>query len=175
MDCVVQADDSAGTKLTGSVINAIIFVAIVAAMTCVLVLLFKYGVRSAVPSCMPTFMYAELPHSLQLTHAMSLLQCTKFIYAYMGLSGFRWAILHDALFAHASNRVCPGPAALRSQGVSQPPCCLACSIYFMLSGIIILQLLHKFQIHVDWITFSFVLYNFSVRRGNSTGAAACCK
>lgn len=88
-----QADDSAGTKLTGSVINALIFVAIVAAMTCVLVLLFKYG-------------------------------CTKFIYAYMSFSGF--------------------------------------SIYFMLSGIIILQLLHKFQIHVDWITFSFVLYNFSV-------------
>ncbi len=43
----------------------------------------------------------------------------------------------------------------------------------MLSGIIILQLLHKFQIHVDWITFSFVLYNFSVRRDKFTGAAAC--
>eukprot|EP00891_Asterochloris_glomerata_P002404 jgi/Astpho2/2404/e_gw1.00044.70.1_t len=93
LNVIVQADDSAGTKLTGSVINALIFVAIVAAMTCVLVLLFKYG-------------------------------CTKFIYAYMSFSGF--------------------------------------SIYFMLSGIIILQLLHKFQIHVDWITFSFVLYNFSV-------------
>ena len=43
----------------------------------------------------------------------------------------------------------------------------------MLSGIIILQLLHKFQMHVDWITFSFVLCNFSVRRDKSTGAAAC--
>ena len=46
----MQADDSAGTKLTGSVVNALIFVAIIAAMTCVLVLLFKYGVRAAVSS-----------------------------------------------------------------------------------------------------------------------------
>ncbi len=40
----VQADDSTGTKLAGSVINAAIFVVIVGLMTFVLVLLFKYGV-----------------------------------------------------------------------------------------------------------------------------------
>ncbi len=40
-----QADDSTGTKLAGSVINAVIFVVIVGVMTFVLVLLFKYGVR----------------------------------------------------------------------------------------------------------------------------------
>ena len=44
----VQADDSTGTKLAGSVINAAIFVVIVGLMTFVLVLLFKYGV-----SCFP--------------------------------------------------------------------------------------------------------------------------
>ena len=40
----MQADDSTGTKLAGSVINAAIFVVIVGLMTFVLVLLFKYGV-----------------------------------------------------------------------------------------------------------------------------------
>ncbi|CAL5221531.1 g3739 [Coccomyxa viridis] len=38
-----KADDSTGTKLAGSVINAAIFVVIVGLMTFVLVLLFKYG------------------------------------------------------------------------------------------------------------------------------------
>ena len=42
-----QGDDSAGTKFVGSLINALIFVAVVAGMTFVLVLLFKYGVRAA--------------------------------------------------------------------------------------------------------------------------------
>lgn len=42
----LQADDSTGTKLAGSVINAAIFVVIVGLMTFVLVLLFKYGVSS---------------------------------------------------------------------------------------------------------------------------------
>ena len=83
-------------------------------------------------------------------------------------------MLHDAsLWCMHAAGFCLGPAALTSAGVSQPPCCPACSIYFMLSGIIILQLLHNFQIHVDWITFSFVLYNFSVRRDKCTSAAAC--
>lgn len=44
-----QADDSTGTKLAGSLINALIFVIIVAAMTFVLFLLFKYGVRPCMP------------------------------------------------------------------------------------------------------------------------------
>jgi len=42
---VLQEGDSTGQKLSGSVINAIIFVSIIAAMTFVLVLLFKYRVR----------------------------------------------------------------------------------------------------------------------------------
>ncbi len=41
----LQTDDSTGTKLAGSVINALIFVVIVGLMTFVLVLLFKYGVK----------------------------------------------------------------------------------------------------------------------------------
>lgn len=39
-----QSGDSAGQKLSGSIINAIIFVSIVAGMTFILVLLFKYRV-----------------------------------------------------------------------------------------------------------------------------------
>lgn len=41
-----QGDDSTSDKITGSIINAAIFVGVVALMTFVLVLLFKYGVRS---------------------------------------------------------------------------------------------------------------------------------
>jgi hypothetical protein len=41
----MQDDETAGSKLRGSLINAIVFVAIVTAMTFIIVLLFKYGVR----------------------------------------------------------------------------------------------------------------------------------
>jgi hypothetical protein len=43
----LQAGDSAGQKLGGALLNAVIFVAIVAGMTFVLFLLFKYKVRQA--------------------------------------------------------------------------------------------------------------------------------
>ena len=36
------------------------------------------------------------------------------------------------------------------------------SIFFVLVGIIVLQLLVKFQIPLDAFSFSFMLYNFSV-------------
>ena len=39
----LQGDDSTAEKITGSVVNAVIFVAVIALMTCVLFLLFKYG------------------------------------------------------------------------------------------------------------------------------------
>ena len=39
-----QGDDSTSDKITGSIINAAIFVGIIALMTFLLVLLFKYGV-----------------------------------------------------------------------------------------------------------------------------------
>ena len=44
--CHLQDGDSAGTKLSGSIINALIFIGVVTVMTFILVLLFKYGVRS---------------------------------------------------------------------------------------------------------------------------------
>lgn len=47
---VVQAGDSNGEKLGGSLLNALVFIAIVTAMTFGMVLLFKYGVRSDVPA-----------------------------------------------------------------------------------------------------------------------------
>lgn len=39
-----QGDDSTSDKITGSIINAVIFVGVIALMTFLLVLLFKYGV-----------------------------------------------------------------------------------------------------------------------------------
>ena len=45
---VLQEGDSAGTKLSGSVINALIFVGIIAVTTFIMVLLFKYRVCSEV-------------------------------------------------------------------------------------------------------------------------------
>ncbi|DBB12702.1 TPA: hypothetical protein ACH3X3_005479 [Trebouxia sp. C0006] len=88
-----QGDDSTAEKITGSIVNAAIFVGVIASMTFVLVLLFKYGY-------------------------------TKAIYAYMAFAGF--------------------------------------SIFFVLVGIIMLQLLVKFQIPLDAFSFSFMLYNFSM-------------
>jgi hypothetical protein len=44
-DRCVQESDSTGTKFEGALINALIFVVIVGAMTFVLFLLFKYKVR----------------------------------------------------------------------------------------------------------------------------------
>jgi presenilin 1 len=44
--CNLQEGDSAGKKLSGSIINALIFIGVVTVMTFILVLLFKYGVRS---------------------------------------------------------------------------------------------------------------------------------
>lgn len=43
--CCLQAGDSAAQKLGGALANAAIFIAIIAALTFGLVLLFKHGVR----------------------------------------------------------------------------------------------------------------------------------
>ena len=62
----MQEDETAGSKLRGSLINAIVFVAIVTVMTFVIVLLFKYGVRNvfstkraALPGIFHTREYAQ--------------------------------------------------------------------------------------------------------------------
>ena len=47
---VLQDDDSTGTKITGAVINAGIFVVFVGLLTFGLVLLYKYGVRCLSPA-----------------------------------------------------------------------------------------------------------------------------
>ncbi|PSC76470.1 presenilin isoform B [Micractinium conductrix] len=88
-----QEGDTTGQKLSGAVINALIFVGVVAVMTFVLVLLFKYG-------------------------------CVRVIYAYMGLAGF--------------------------------------SIFFVLAGIIALELLQHWHVHLDFISFSYILFNFAM-------------
>lgn len=88
-----QEGDTTGQKLSGAVINSLIFIGVVAVMTFILVLLFKYGY-------------------------------TKFIYAYMGFAGF--------------------------------------SIFFVLAGIIALQLLQTWHVHIDFISFTYILFNFAV-------------
>lgn len=45
----MQEGDSTGAKLGGSIVNALIFVGVITVMTFVIVLLFKYGVRSSWP------------------------------------------------------------------------------------------------------------------------------
>ena len=142
----VQADDSTGTKLAGSVINAAIFVVIVGLMTFVLVLLFKYGV-SCVPWPWTAKSLAALHDALltctqrtstasncdvsslcegmkQVARRMLYVQCIRFIYAYMGFAGF--------------------------------------SIFFFLTGIISLQLIEKAQLQLDAFSFVYFLYNFAV-------------
>ncbi|PRW59201.1 presenilin [Chlorella sorokiniana] len=85
--------DSTSKKLGGALLNALIFIGVVAVMTFVLVLLFKYG-------------------------------CTKLIYAYMGFAGF--------------------------------------SIFFVLAGVIALELLQKWDVHTDFISFTYILFNFAM-------------
>lgn len=92
-----QADDSTSAKMFGSLVNALIFVMIVAIMTFVLVMLFKRGY-------------------------------TRCIYAYMGFAGF--------------------------------------SIFFFLAGTIMLALLQHLRIHIDVISFAYMLFNFAVSSGS---------
>ena len=108
-----QADDSTGTKLAGSLVNALIFVAIVAAMTFVLFLLFKYGVGALhAPSHVfgkhvSFFQY----HAAVIRWSYNGVQYVRFIYGYMGVAGF--------------------------------------SIFFFLTGVIVLQLLEKLQRQIE--------------------------
>ncbi|KAI7844377.1 hypothetical protein COHA_002175 [Chlorella ohadii] len=88
-----EEGDSTSKKLSGALLNALIFIAVVAVMTFVLVLLFKYG-------------------------------CVKLIYAYMGFAGF--------------------------------------SIFFVLAGVIALELLQKWDVHTDFISFTYILFNFAM-------------
>lgn len=88
-----QVDDSAGTKLIGSFVNALIFVLLVGVMTTALFFVFKHGY-------------------------------TRCIYAYMGFAAF--------------------------------------SIFFFLTGTILLALLQRARVHLDVLSFSYALLNFSV-------------
>lgn len=47
------------------------------------------------------------------------------------------------------------------------------SIFFLLLGIIMLQLLVKFQIPLDAFSFTFILYNFSVSSSSMHTSDAC--
>lgn len=83
----VQENETAGSKFRGSLVNALVFVAIVTVMTFVIVLLFKYGVRSAfLPNSLP----ARVLVCNQGTRSQSSLavQCVKLIYGYMGIATF---------------------------------------------------------------------------------------
>jgi presenilin 1 len=78
----VQAGDSAGSKLSGSLLNALVFVAIITVMTFIIVLLFKYGV------CLSQTVEVPNSESNNVVDWISPLQCVKFIYAYMGFATF---------------------------------------------------------------------------------------
>ncbi|KAL4425797.1 hypothetical protein ABPG75_009813 [Micractinium tetrahymenae] len=88
-----QEGDATGQKLSGALINSLIFIGVVAVMTFVLVLLFKYGY-------------------------------VRVIYAYMGFAGF--------------------------------------SIFFVLAGIISIELLQTWHVHLDFVSFTYLLWNFAV-------------
>lgn len=52
------------------------------------------------------------------------------------------------------------------------------SIFFVLTGIIALELLQKWDVHTDFISFTYILYNFAVSHGGAGGyhrCAACCR
>ena len=80
----------------GSLINALIFVVIVAAMTFVLFLLFKYGVRPCMAhcycaeSCPPT-----QHHAASERWSCGGVQYVRFIYGYMGGGGLQHLLLPD--------------------------------------------------------------------------------
>eukprot|EP00195_Chlamydomonas_chlamydogama_P016551 CAMPEP_0202908100 /NCGR_PEP_ID=MMETSP1392-20130828/44889_1 /ASSEMBLY_ACC=CAM_ASM_000868 /TAXON_ID=225041 /ORGANISM="Chlamydomonas chlamydogama, Strain SAG 11-48b" /LENGTH=370 /DNA_ID=CAMNT_0049597257 /DNA_START=155 /DNA_END=1264 /DNA_ORIENTATION=- len=84
---------SSGEKLGGALLNALIFVAVIAFMTFVLVLLFKYG-------------------------------CYRVIFAYMGFAVF--------------------------------------DIFFLITGLLLIQLLQIGNVHVDAFSFCYIMLNFSV-------------
>ncbi|MEW5297730.1 MAG: hypothetical protein WDW36_000915 [Sanguina aurantia] len=88
-----QDGDSIAEKLSGSLLNAVVFVGIVTCVTFLLVLLFKY-------------------------------RCYKFIYCYLGLGVF--------------------------------------NVFFALTGALAIQLLQLADIHMDALSFCFLLFNFSV-------------
>ena len=57
------------------------------------------------------------------------------------------------------------------------------SIFFLLTGIVLLQLIQKAALTMDAVSFSFILYNFSVwhccsgfaQRAKLTVVASCCR
>ncbi|GAX82889.1 hypothetical protein CEUSTIGMA_g10315.t1 [Chlamydomonas eustigma] len=88
-----NADASSAQKLGGALLNAIIFISVIAATTVVLVILFKY-------------------------------QCYRFIFAYMGFS--------------------------------------IASLLFVVTGVLLIQLLQVGNVNVDAFSFCYILWNFSV-------------
>eukprot|EP00197_Chlamydomonas_leiostraca_P006643 CAMPEP_0202871830 /NCGR_PEP_ID=MMETSP1391-20130828/19793_1 /ASSEMBLY_ACC=CAM_ASM_000867 /TAXON_ID=1034604 /ORGANISM="Chlamydomonas leiostraca, Strain SAG 11-49" /LENGTH=664 /DNA_ID=CAMNT_0049552733 /DNA_START=53 /DNA_END=2047 /DNA_ORIENTATION=+ len=88
-----NAGDSSGKKFSGALLNALIFAGIMAAMTFVLVLLFKYG-------------------------------CYKVIYAYMAFAVF--------------------------------------DIFFLITGVVMAEVITVLDIHIDAFSFMYMLFNFSI-------------
>ncbi len=126
---LVQEGDSAGKKLSGSVINALIFVGIMTITTFIMVLLFKYGVGRSfeILESMSLLLQEDkyfINFLADIIPALLFLQYTKIIYGYLGFSGF--------------------------------------SIFFLITGIIIIELIQKAGGHMDWFSFSYILFNFAV-------------
>lgn len=129
-----QPNASSGQKFGGALLNAVIFVAVIVAMTVVLVILFKYGVRAFTNHPDACFAHTHTLHAnpqpstpAPLTTPNQPLpppQCYKIIFAYMG-----FAVLN---------------------------------IFFLLTGLILILLFQTGGLHIDAFSLCYILYNFSV-------------
>ena len=45
------------------------------------------------------------------------------------------------------------------------------SIFFVLTGIIAVELLQKWDVHMDYFSFVYILFNFAVRVGSESGSS----
>ena len=97
----MQEDETAGSKLRGSLINAIVFVAIITVMTFVIVLLFKYGVRNGF-----SMERAAIPGIVHKGNMLRQCACFAVREAYLRLHGL--CHFHDLL--HHDWRHCTRPA-----------------------------------------------------------------
>ena len=74
-------------------------------------------------------------------------------------AGQRWAT-KSGLAQGVST--CPPPKLIQSRPIPPPsPHPPACSIFFVLTGLIVVQLLQLWAVHTDWVSLLWMLWNFA--------------